>query len=182
MDKIPVYFGNPTSEHAGNFLDMTGIGRLLVLSPYRQLNPLVCFHFQDLLGTQKVFGLNNSEGTSARHQLSESYLERLCLFGESVTYAKLASLMSKGAVIKSTNITDSFSFKAFVARYGECAMPLVYLANGKVNIYTGEAEKLVSGIELISLLPVEAQVLAKEHDLAQQALTADVEPSAAEGH
>ncbi|BAJ02353.1 cation:proton antiporter [Shewanella violacea] len=165
MDNIPVYFGNPTSEHASNFLDMTGIGRLLVVSPYRQLNPLVSFHYQDLLGKSKVYGLNNNEGTSARHQMSESYLARLCLFGESVSYAKLASLMSKGALIKSTNITDSFSFDNFLARYGESAMPLVYIKAGKLNIFTGSADKLASGIELISLLPIEAQQLAKEHSL-----------------
>ncbi|MCJ8304454.1 sodium:proton antiporter [Shewanella sp.] len=173
MDNIPVYFGNPTSEHASNFLDMTGIGRLLVVSPYRQLNPLVSFHYQDVLGTNKVYGLNNNEGTSARHQLSESYLAHLCLFGKSISYAKLASLMSQGAVIKSTNITDSFSFEDFLARYGECAMPLVYIKAGKVNIYTGSAEKLVSGIELISLLPLEAQQQAKQHSLLLESQTAE---------
>lgn len=171
MDNLPVYFGNPTSEHASNFLDLTGIGRLLVMSPYRQLNPLVSFHYQDLLGFKKVYGLNNNDGNSARHQLSEMYLERLCLFGESVSYAKLASLMSKGALIKSTSITDNFKFTDFMTRYGECAIPLIYLQAGKVNIITGASDSLVSGIELISLIPIEAQLLAKELDesLATQA-------------
>lgn len=161
MDNLGVYFGNPTSEHASNFLDLSGIGRLLVMSPYRQLNPLVSFHFQDILGVKKVYGLNNTDGNSARHQLSETYVDRLCLFGGSVSYAKLASLMSKGALIKSTNLTESFSFDEYLARYGESAMPLIYLQEGKVNIFTGDVETLVSGIELISLLPIEAQEVAK---------------------
>lgn len=168
MDNIPVYFGNPASEHATNFLDMTGIGRLLVISPYRQLNPLVSFHYQDLLGSEKVYGLSNTEETSARHQLSESYLKRLCLFGESVSYAKLASLMSKGAVIKSTNITDNFSFDDFCTRYGDSAMPLIYLEGAKVHIFTASTPQLSSGIELISLLPVEAQALAKQQNLLSE--------------
>jgi len=168
MDNIPVYFGNPASEHATNFLDMTGIGRLLVISPYRQLNPLVSFHYQDLLGSEKVYGLSNTEETSARHQLSESYLKRLCLFGESVSYAKLASLMAKGAVIKSTNITDNFSFDDFRTRYGDSAMPLIYLEGSKVHIFTASTPQLSSGIELISLLPVEAQALAKQQNLLSE--------------
>ena len=32
MDNLPVYFGNPASEHASNNIDLTGIGRLLVVS------------------------------------------------------------------------------------------------------------------------------------------------------
>ncbi|ACA86882.1 cation:proton antiporter [Shewanella woodyi] len=164
MDNLPVYFGNPTSEHAANFLDMKGIGRLLVISPYRQLNPLVSFHYQDLFGSNKVYGLTHNEEASARHRLSESYQKSLCLFGESVTYAKLASLMAKGALIKSTNITENFSFKDFRERYGECAMPLIYLEEGKVKIFTASDSELNSGIELISLLPVESQELAKAQD------------------
>ncbi|QYJ84621.1 sodium:proton antiporter [Shewanella mesophila] len=156
MDNIPVYFGNPASEHADNAIDMNGVGRLLVLSPYRQLNPLVTFHYQDLLGKNKVFGLNNSEGGSARHQLSESYQKRLCLFGESVSYARLASTMAKGGVIKSTNITENFTFTDFKDRYGEGALPLIYLQEGKVKLITGVINELPVGIELISLLSNEA--------------------------
>ena len=156
MDNIPVYFGNPASEHADNAIDMNGVGRLLVLSPYRQLNPLVTFHYQDLLGKNKVFGLNNSEGGSARHQLSESYQQRLCLFGESVSYARLASTMAKGGVIKITNITENFTFSDFKDRYGEGALPLIYLQEGKVKLITGVINELPVGIELISLLSNEA--------------------------
>jgi NhaP-type Na+/H+ or K+/H+ antiporter len=164
MDNIPVYFGNPASEHAANFLDMKDIGRLLVISPYRQLNPLVSFHYQDLFGGNKVYGLVHKEEVSARHQLSESYKKSLCLFGESVSYAKLASLMAKGAVIKSTSITENFSFKKFRDRYGDSAMPLIYLQEGKVKIFTASDTELNNGIELISLLPMEAQNLAKKQD------------------
>jgi NhaP-type Na+/H+ or K+/H+ antiporter len=159
MDNIPVYFGNPASEHASNFMDLSGIGRVLVMSPYRQLNPLVTFHFQDLMGTEKVYGLNNADSASARHQLSESYLKRLCLFGENISYAKIASLMAKGAVLKITNITENFTYEHFKKRYGDTAMPLVYLTKeGKVKVISGvETIVLPVGIELISLLPQEAQ-------------------------
>ncbi|WP_299794505.1 sodium:proton antiporter [uncultured Shewanella sp.] len=170
MANLPVYFGNPASEHAANFLDMTGIGRLLVISPYRQLNPLVSFHYQDLLGTEKVYGLSSSEEASARHQFSETYKQRLCLFGESVSYAKLASLMSKGAVVKSTNITESFSFDDFCSRYGDSAMPLIYLDGERVHIYTGSPPPQTSPVELISLLPIEAQESAREQDKMSESM------------
>ncbi|MCE9684660.1 sodium:proton antiporter [Shewanella sp. AS16] len=170
MDNIPVYFGNPASEHAETYLDLTGIGRVLIMSPYRQLNPLVNFHYQDMLGPTKVFGLNNIDPGSARHQLSESYLKRLCLFGEAVSYAKLASLMAKGAVIKSTHLTESFGFNDFKQRYGEGALPLLYLKDNKLVVVTAnEALPLPDDIELISLITVEALQEAREQTLLQQA-------------
>ncbi|MFT6926461.1 MAG: NhaP-type Na+/H+ or K+/H+ antiporter [Psychromonas sp.] len=162
MENIPVYYGNPASGHALNFLDMTGIGRLLVLSPYTQLNPLVTFHYQDLLGKEKVYGLHNGDEKKPRHQLSETYQQRLCLFSETVSYAKLASLISQGAVIKSTNLTDNFNFTDFRSCYGDSALPLVYIQNKKVFIYTGLESIPSSSIQLISLLPVAAQELAKQ--------------------
>lgn len=176
MDNIPVYFGNPASEHATTYLDLSGIGRVLVMSPYRQLNPLVSFHFQDLFGTEKVYGLNNAEGVSARHQLSENYLKRLCLFGEAVSYAKIASLMAKGAVLKVTNITESFTFEHFRQRYGDTAMPLLYLTkDAKVKIVSGtEPFDFPVGIELISLLPIDAQ----EQALVQKALAEEADRAA----
>ena len=170
MDNIPVYFGNPASEHAETYMDLTGIGRVLIMSPYRQLNPLVSFYFQDLFGGKKVFELNNTEAGSARHQLSESYKQRLCLFGDSVSYAKMASLMAKGAVLKVTNITDNFSFEHFRKRYGETAMPLVYLTkDGKVMVVSGNDTVFPNSIELISLLPIEALEEAKiQQAIAEQ--------------
>ncbi|WP_394201918.1 cation:proton antiporter [Shewanella waksmanii] len=155
MDNIPVYFGNPTSEHAQNHMDMAGIGRLLVLSPYRQFNPLVSYHFQDYFGKDRVFGLNNNDVSSARHQLSEDYLKRLCLFGDSVSYARLASTMAKGGLIKVTNITDSFSGDDLKQRYGEGVLPLMYIQNKKVHVITNQEQPLPAGIELIYLITAE---------------------------
>jgi len=159
MENIPVYFGNPASEHATNYMDLSGIGRVLVMSPYRQLNPLVSFHFQDLLGSEKVYGLNNADSASARHQLSESYLKRLSLFGENISYAKIASIMARGGILKVTNITENFTFERFKRRYGDSAMPLVYLTkDGDIKIVSNETDAdYPVGIELISLLPQEAQ-------------------------
>ena len=126
------------------------------------------FHFQDLFGINKVYGLTNPESNSARHQLSESYLKRLCLFGENISYAKVASLMAKGAILKSTNITENFTFQHFKKRNGETAIPLVYLTkDDELKIVSSiDNSDFPDGIELISLLPQEAQ----EQAVIQRAL------------
>ena len=162
MDNIPVYFGNPASEHAETYLDLTGIGRVFIISPYRQLNPLVNFHFQDVYGVNKVFGLNNSEPGSARHQMSETYVKQLSLFGEQVSYAKLSSLVARGAVIKTTNITENFTFEHFQQRYGDGALPLLYIKDKKLHVITGNTGAAIPGdVELVSLISAHALQEAK---------------------
>lgn len=163
MDNIPVYFGNPASEHAENYLDLTGIGRVFIISPYRQINPLVSFHFQDVYGMHKVFSLNSSEASSARHQMSETHVKQLSLFGEHVSYAKLSSLVAKGAVIKTTNITENFTYQHFVSRYGDGALPLLYIKDKKIQVITGNAgvATIPADVELVSLISAHALQEAK---------------------
>ncbi|MCD8551033.1 MAG: sodium:proton antiporter, partial [Shewanella xiamenensis] len=123
----------------------------------------------------------NAEQGSARHQLSESYKQRLCLFGDTVSYAKIASQMAKGAQLKVTNLTENFTFDHFRKRYGETALPLVYLTKeDKVVIVSGNNNQFPNGIELISLLPVEAleeakiqQAIAEQEAIAAQAKAAE---------
>ncbi|MCH1921566.1 cation:proton antiporter [Shewanella sp. A3A] len=174
MDNIQVYFGNPVSEHADTYLDLSGIGKVLILSPYQQLNPVVFFHFQDLFGPEKVFGVSTTDSSgSARHQLSESYLRRMCLFDESVSYSKLASLMNRDAVLKTTNLTENFSYQDFIERYGDTVVPLIYVKAGKVHMITADMKTFPTGVELISLIPKEAsehqqKKAAEEKELKEQ--------------
>ncbi|MGI5310572.1 cation:proton antiporter [Rheinheimera sp. WS51] len=169
MDSIPVYFGNPASEHAENYLDLTGVGKVFIISPYRQMNPLVSFHFQDIYGVDKVFGLNSAEAVSARHQMSETYVKRLSLFGEHMSYAKLSSMVARGAVIKTTNITESFTFEHFVKRYGDGALPLLYIKGKKLHVITGNTDNIIPhDVELISLISAHALLEAKGADALGQ--------------
>ncbi|MBT41838.1 MAG: sodium:proton exchanger [Idiomarina sp.] len=160
MDNLPVYFGNPASEHASNNIDLTGIGRLLVMSPYKQLNPLVSVYYQDWFGSNKVHGLNSGESDfRASHQLSEAYKTTLNLFGESVTYSKLASLHFQGAKMKSTPITDNFSFEDYQQQYGARAVPMFALdEQKKVHIFSTERElKPMPGWLVIAMISPEKE-------------------------
>lgn len=89
--------------------------------------------------------------------------------------------MAKGAQLKVTNLTENFTFEHFRKRYGETALPLVYLTKeGKVVIVSGNDTQFPNGIELISLLPVEAleeakiqQAIAEQEAIAAQAKAAE---------
>lgn len=163
MQDIPVYFGNPMSEHAAIHLDLNTIGTVLLLSPYKQLNPMVGYHFEYTLGKDKVWGLTNNELTSRpSHQVSKDYAKKLSLFGEGVTYGYLASAVSRGAKIKTTSLTPEFTFKDYLEKYSDKATPLMYInEHNRMHVLLNSDETIPrAGSKLISL--VEAEMLDTE--------------------
>lgn len=160
MANIPVYYGNPISEHARRTLDLSGIGRVLVLSPYRQLNPLVTFHFEYTLGKGTVAGLSLGDTESrASHQMSEYYSSKLGLFSETATYGRLASLVARGATLKTTRLSDSFSLDDYQKTHGARALPLYAIdGKGKVHLYPLPKDlRPASDWQIVSLMTPEAQ-------------------------
>ena len=163
MQDIPVYFGNPTSEHAAIHLDLNTIGTVLLLSPYKQLNPMIGYHFEYTLGKDKVWGLTNNElATRPSHQVSRDYAKKLSLFAEGITYGYLASAVSRGAQIKTTALTPEFTFKDYMEKYGDAATPLMYInENNRMHVLLSSDETIPrAGSKLVSL--VEAEVLDSE--------------------
>jgi NhaP-type Na+/H+ or K+/H+ antiporter len=155
MEGLPVYYGNPVSEHAENNMELTGIGNMLAISPYKQLNTLATFHFLDLFGQGHVFGLSEGdEETRTRHKVPEKMLETRSLFGEGITYAKLASMQSKNATVKITQLSDEFTFAKYKEQHGNRLVPLFAIPpQGKITLFTATNElKPASGWEIISLI------------------------------
>ncbi|GAC32751.1 cation:proton antiporter [Paraglaciecola polaris] len=138
MESIPTYFGNPMSEHAARTLDLSMFGKVLVMSPYRQLNPMVTYHFEHEMGKGTVLGLSNNEQQQRpSHQVSESYVKKLGLFSDDATYGKLAGLVAKGATIKTTRLSDSFTYDDYKEQYKERAIKLCAIdTHNHVQMFT----------------------------------------------
>lgn len=162
MMELPTYFGNPMSDHAARTMELSLFGTVLILSPYKQLNPMVTYHFQDTLGKDKVWGLtNNEQSTRPSHQVSEQYARKLTLFDEGVTYAFLASAVARGASIKTTRLTEEFDMEDYESTYGSRATPLIAIDENKRTHTILNGGKLApkAGWKLISLIiPEEEQV------------------------
>ncbi|MFD1216065.1 cation:proton antiporter [Microbulbifer celer] len=138
MENIPIYYGNPVSEHASLTMDISTIGKVLVLSPYKQLNPLVTYHFEHVLGKGSVLGLSHGAPEErASHRVSEDYAKKLELFSENATYSRLASQVARGATIRTTGLTESFTIEDYRKTYGNRATGLYAVdPQGKIHINT----------------------------------------------
>lgn len=165
MDSLQVYFGNPVSEHAANQLDLTGIGHLLVISPYKQMNSLATYHFLDWFGDRdSVYSLSEGEqDKQARYQTAEKIQRTRGLF-DGVSFAKLASMASQGFTVKTTQLSEAFTYQDFLARHQGQALVL-FVLDGKKQITPVKAmadlEPKVDSM-LISLVPAKAVEVRKE--------------------
>lgn len=166
MDGLQVYFGNPVSEHASTHLDLTGIGNLLVISPYKHMNSLATYHFLDWFGKGCVYSLSEGDqDQKARHQTAEKIQQTRGLFGE-VSYAKLASLVSKGYFVKTTQLSEEFTFEDFQERFNHQAI-LLFVIDDRERIQPVTSP---SGVKpdkdwvLISLVPPQAPKERKERE------------------
>ncbi len=163
MENLQVYFGNPISEHAANQLNLTGIGNLLVISPYKQMNSLATYHFLDWFGDHdSVFSLAEGEqDQKARYQTAEKIQRTRGLF-DGVSYAKLASLASQGYTIKTTQLSEEFSYQDFLDKHDNAALVL-FTIDSKDHIKPVKAMNALKAdnvSKLISLVPPKA---SQEH-------------------
>jgi hypothetical protein len=104
MAGLEVYYGDPISSHADQFLELSGIGRLFAVSRRSRWNTLACMKFRNEFGPQRVFSLRNSEDKdlSERSRIADEYAAPR-LFGSDLTYEKFASLLAGGPGSKPSN-------------------------------------------------------------------------------
>jgi NhaP-type Na+/H+ or K+/H+ antiporter len=144
MEGLETYYGNPISEHADRNLNLLGLGKVLAISGRSNLDTLACLRFKSEFGVKNVYELKSTREkhiddkhiVSTRHRGYE-------LFGGDVAYGDLAYLLRNGAEIKSTQLSDEFTFEQYLGKYGERVTPLfaidnkqriqIFVANGKMK-------------------------------------------------
>ncbi|MBA1147273.1 NAD-binding protein, partial [Ectothiorhodospiraceae bacterium WFHF3C12] len=142
MDGLPVYYGNPTSEHAERHLELTGLGRLMAVSPRSDLNTLACLHFAKEFGQHNVFRLPPGErDLRLPAEIRRRHRKDNTLFSDDATYSKLASLLAQGGSVKATKLTEEFGYADYVERRDAATVPLFAMdPRGRIRIFGGEED------------------------------------------
>lgn len=114
LNHIPVYFGNPTSDNADRNLDLTGIGVLFAVTPNNELSNSARMKFRTVLGKNAIYYVktHGEKKVSERHLIAQHNRGKE-LFTTPLTYQQLASYFSQGAEIKSTVLTDTFTYDEY---------------------------------------------------------------------
>lgn len=145
MAGMTTYFGNPVSEHADRYLSLTGVGQLFAMSSRADANILAALKYRHELGTDNVYRLKVKDGKplSSKEKTHEEW-QTPWLFGEKTTFAQLNSLIAKGATVKTTRLTEDFTFDDYlVAKTSEKQhiVPLYAISpNNRLTVFSS-AEK-----------------------------------------
>ncbi|WP_169392617.1 MULTISPECIES: sodium:proton antiporter [Psychrobacter] len=166
MSGLRTYFGNPVSEHASHHLDLIGIGRLFAMSTDRELNTLSEIYYRHEFGEQKIFRLKFSdEKVKNERDDKQRSFQSNWLFGKDVTYTKLASMLSKKARIKITNLTDSYSFAQYKADNKQFVPLYTIDKEGKLNVITDKFDNQIPMDCKLVALVVDDEVQPKPVDV-----------------
>ncbi|HEX4131610.1 MAG TPA: sodium:proton antiporter [Pirellulales bacterium] len=131
---LPALYGSVLSQFVQEQIELTGIGRLLALTPNEEVNSLAAMRYSRVFGHEQVFQVAPDTGQGGRKEKVAPELQGRGLFAEGVTYDDLESRIDAGHVIKRTLITETFTFADFQALHGEAALPLfVVEASGNVD-------------------------------------------------
>ena len=152
------FYGNVVSEQADRQLDLIGIGRVLTLSPHQEINCLAAMRYRSEFNDRNIYTLQvlTEDGEKT---LSRPHCGRIA-FGDDVSYSQLAEMLSQGAKIHSTLLTDKFDFDDFYKRnYNRAVILFALTPRDHLRVFNPAEEiKPSPGWTLISLILPEEDV------------------------
>lgn len=153
MSGLEFYYGNPTSSHADEFLDLIGIGHVAAITPDKHFNIMSCMQYQSDFGSQRVFCLRDTN-SGDKHIVGKGSFGQT-LFGGKHSFKKLASLINQGAEIKHTKLSESFTYQDYLKQYAETLIQPVFVVTGQERIHlVGDSTEFapVEGDTVVSLV------------------------------
>ena len=136
MAGLETYYGNAVSSHADEYLDLIGVGHLLALTPDKHFNAVATSHYETDFGQRNIFRLNGRRHNSGleKHSATQAHSGTV-LFGDDISYKKLASLINQGAEIKHTKLSDNFTLEDYFQQYKGASLIPLFVIDLKQNIF-----------------------------------------------
>lgn len=141
MQGLETFYGNPVSEHAERYMDLTGYTHLLAVERNAEANAIVCGQYRHEFGPRRVFSVRaGANGDDGREGFAQP-LRSAGLFARDASWSKLASLLGSGSTVKTTSLTDNFDFQAYQAEWGKRALQMFAIdEHGKLRVFTDEPD------------------------------------------
>ena len=159
MSGLNAVCANILNEHAREELNLSGIGRLLAMTPNDEVNSLALRESRGLFDRSRLYQLTFKARTGqTQRALTKNLLGRE-LFGEGQTFSAIQSLYEAGAKFKSTRLSDSFTFQDFLAKNGDQTIVLCALTEDRRMLINTVDDPLTPGpgmtiVSLATAVPV----------------------------
>lgn len=161
MAGLETHYGNVLVEDIDLELDLSGIGRVLSLTPNDDVNTLAATRFAGIFGRAQTYQLAPGRAPAGIDSSAATHLAGRLLFGAEVGYERLSKLLRSGASIRHTAITAEFTVDDLRAA-GENSVPLFVIKPNRrlvaITSEDGDPYRAISeGDTVLSLAPSEQE-------------------------
>jgi NhaP-type Na+/H+ or K+/H+ antiporter len=144
MMNLPAEYADLLSENALNDIQLSGIGRMLALTPNHEVNSLAALRYAEVFGRNSVFQLCSDVHLDAKTSISQHLRGRL-LFNNEAHFGELQRRISEDSKISSTSLTEEFGYQDYMEKYGDRALVLCVIKSGKELILNEAANPVEPG-------------------------------------
>lgn len=127
---LPTYHGSILGERTIEQLDLGGIGQLLAMTPNEEVNILAVQRFAPIFGRHGVYQVVAREKNTQLEGI-DPRLHGRRLFHEKATLAELMARLARGHVVKSTKLSEAFTFETFRAQRSPELLCLFIVSEGR---------------------------------------------------
>jgi len=172
MEGFEAHQGSANSKSFYDETELTGLGKLLALTPNAEVNSLAALHLSRILGGNNVYQLTVEEREEEQGKAVSEELRGKILFGTNYSYYYLLRRFNQNSKIKSTPITEEYNYERFLGENGgDEVVPMFLISKDKnLFVYTSESKpEPKPGQTLISLVPKDSPVQKrKEAELLER--------------
>ncbi|MEZ4696473.1 MAG: cation:proton antiporter [Rhodothermales bacterium] len=124
---------NALSEAVLDELDLSGLGKMLALTPNDEINSLATLNFLEIFESTEVYQLAVGHGKADDHVMVASHLRGNVLFGGQ-NFTTLTEQYNDGGKLQTFEITAETSFEDIMKSYDDSALPLVLARGGDLLV------------------------------------------------
>ncbi len=134
---------NILAEGVIDDIDLSGIGRLLAVTPNDEVNSLAALHFGEVFESDEIYQLP-TRADGPRHASTEipRHLRGRPLFGTDATYTSLDERFDAGARVYVVHLSERLTLQALLDEHEDEAQvtPLFIVRGEKVRVFAEDAE------------------------------------------
>ena len=152
VDGIETYYGDALTADTTDHIITGSYNYLFALTSNHEFNVLCCLHYKPEFSRRHVSTLMSEKVKESQLNTKNNIKTHRRLFSPSPGYSELNQLITAGAQIKATEITEQFNFKEYSS-----SAEMIYLfavsASGNILPFTNHDEpKIIKGTTVISLV------------------------------
>ena len=155
MVGIPAECASVLSDYVQEELDLSGIGRVLAVTPNDEVNALTMQEFSSIFGRQNIYRISPWDYIKGRRSSEGGHAAGRWICHPQITHNLMRQQVRDGGTFKVTRISEEFTYEQFIERNGpNCILFFTVDSNNNLNINTVENPlKVKAGDTIVAFVP-----------------------------